>query len=72
MSVTYTISKPTKVEQATPAGLVQFDYKAGDVTPESPEETAALEALVAAGVAKRAEKASKSTSTAKTTTKVEE
>ena len=72
MTVTYTIDKPTKVEQATPAGLVTFEFKPGDVTPETPEEAAALDALVAAGVAKPADKASKPTPTAKTTTKVEE
>jgi hypothetical protein len=71
MTVTYTIDKPAKVEQATAAGLVEFEFKAGDVSPDGPEETAALEALVAAGLAKRPAKASKSTPT-KTTTKVEE
>jgi hypothetical protein len=71
MTVTYTIDKPARAERATAAGLVEFEFKPGDVTPDSPEETAALEALVAARLAKRSAKASKPTPT-KTTTKVEE
>jgi hypothetical protein len=49
----YKVTKAASYETATPAGAVAFDFKAGDVTPKSDAEAAALEALVAAGCAER-------------------
>ena len=49
----YKVTKAASHETATSDGLVAFDFKAGDVTPKSGAEAAALEALVAAGVAER-------------------
>jgi hypothetical protein len=47
----YKVTKAASYQEATSSGIVAFAYKPGDVTPESDAETAALDALVAAGVA---------------------
>jgi hypothetical protein len=50
----YKVTKAVSYETATPAGLVEFDFKPSDVTPETDAERAALEALVSAGYAEHA------------------
>lgn len=49
----YKVTDAVAYETATPEGIVTFAFKAGDVTPKSDAEAAALEALVAAGAAQR-------------------
>lgn len=57
----YNISKSVTGEFATSEGLVQFEYKAGAVTPDGDE--AILNMLVDAGVATLSEEAPKTTKT---------
>ena len=48
---TYTLTTPVSGETATPAGLVKFDFKAGDVTPANPVEDQILAGLCYAHLA---------------------
>jgi hypothetical protein len=48
---TYTLTSAVSGETATPAGLVKFDFKAGDVTPSTPDEARILADLEANGLA---------------------
>jgi hypothetical protein len=52
---TYKVKEAVVTEQATSDGLVSHKFAAGEVTPETPTEAAALEALTAAGLATVAE-----------------
>lgn len=62
---TYTLTTAVSGETATPAGLVEFDFKAGDVTPANALEATALEDLAASGLASEKTAPAKSAKPAK-------
>ncbi len=47
---TYTLSTAVSGETATPLGLVAFEFKAGEVTPATPDEARILSDLAARGL----------------------
>lgn len=48
---TYTLTAPVSGSIATPDGVVEYAFKAGDVTPASPDEERILTDLCYAGLA---------------------
>lgn len=62
---TYTLTTAVSGETATPAGLVKFDFKAGDVTPADVVEERILADLAASGLASEKTAPAKSAKPAK-------